>query len=68
MKTLSERMERQSANAMEIATWLEGHPKVERVGYPGLPSFPGHELARKQPRVQGDGVVRSHRVSRPERS
>lgn len=48
VKTLSERMERQSANAMEVAAWLEGHPKVERVGYPGLPSFPGHELARKQ--------------------
>src|SRR5690606_30963506 len=42
-----------SANAMEIATWLEGHPKVERVGYPGLPSFPGHELARKQARGFG---------------
>lgn len=53
VKTLSERMERQSANAMEIATWLEGHPKVERVGYPGLPSFPGHELARKQARGFG---------------
>ncbi|HEX7100894.1 MAG TPA: PLP-dependent aspartate aminotransferase family protein [Acidimicrobiia bacterium] len=48
VKTLSERMDRQSANAMEVATWLESHPKVERVGYPGLPSFPGHELARKQ--------------------
>jgi Cystathionine beta-lyases/cystathionine gamma-synthases len=45
VKTLSERMDRQSANAMEVATWLESHPKVERVGYPGLPSFPGHELA-----------------------
>src|SRR5690606_27828900 len=47
-KTLSERMERQSANAMEVATWLEDHPKVEKVGYPGLPSFPGHDLAQKQ--------------------
>lgn len=47
-KTLSERMERQSANAMEVATWLESHPKVEQVGYPGLTSFPGHELAQKQ--------------------
>lgn len=47
-KTLSERMERQSANAMEVATWLESHPKVEQVGYPGLASFPGHELAQKQ--------------------
>lgn len=48
VKTLSERMDRQSANAMEIASWLEGHPKVERVGYPGLESFPGHDLAAKQ--------------------
>jgi cystathionine beta-lyase/cystathionine gamma-synthase len=48
VKTLSERMERQSANAMEVASWLEQHPRVERVGYPGLASFPGHELARRQ--------------------
>jgi len=48
VKTLSERMDRQSANAMEVAEWLEGHPKVEKVGYPGLPSFPGHDLAAKQ--------------------
>lgn len=47
-KTLSERMERQSANAMEVASWLEGHPRVERVGYPGLASSPGHDLAQKQ--------------------
>lgn len=48
VKTLSERMDRQSANAMEVAEWLQGHPKVEKVGYPGLPSFPGHDLAGKQ--------------------
>ena len=36
------------ANAMAIASWLEGHPRVERVGYPGLASFPGHDLATKQ--------------------
>jgi cystathionine beta-lyase/cystathionine gamma-synthase len=48
VKTLSERMDRQSANAMAIASWLEGHPRVERVGYPGLASFPGHDLATKQ--------------------
>jgi cystathionine beta-lyase/cystathionine gamma-synthase len=48
VKTLSERMDRQSANAMAVAEWLEGHPKVERVGYPGLDSFPGHDLAAKQ--------------------
>lgn len=47
-KTLSERMDRQSANAMAVAEFLEAHPKVERVGYPGLASFPQHELARRQ--------------------
>jgi cystathionine beta-lyase/cystathionine gamma-synthase len=47
-KTLSERMDRQSANAMAVAEFLESHPKVERVGYPGLASFPQHELASKQ--------------------
>jgi len=47
-KTLSERMDRQSENAMEIARYLESHPKVERVGYPGLESFPQHELAKTQ--------------------
>ncbi|MDH4115920.1 MAG: PLP-dependent aspartate aminotransferase family protein [Acidimicrobiia bacterium] len=47
-KTLSERMDRQSANAMAVATFLESHPKVERVGYPGLASFPQHDLAQRQ--------------------
>ena len=47
-KTLSIRMERQSANAMAIAKYLETHPKVTTVRYPGLESFPQHALARKQ--------------------
>jgi len=47
-KTLSIRMDHQSENAMTIARFLESHPKVERVQYPGLESFPQHELARKQ--------------------
>ena len=47
-KTLSERMDRQSANAMAIAEFLEGHEKVVRVAYPGLASFPQHDLAVKQ--------------------
>ena len=47
-KTLSERMDRQSAGAMAVAEFLEGHPKVTTVSYPGLPSFPQHELATKQ--------------------
>ena len=48
IKTLSIRMERQSANALAIAQYLESHPKVEQVAYPGLPSFAQHDLARSQ--------------------
>lgn len=48
IKTLSVRMERQSANAAAIAGFLEKHPKVTRVMYPGLESFPQKELARRQ--------------------
>ncbi len=48
MKTLSERMDRQSANALAIAEYLEAHPKVLEVAYPGLSSFPQHDLAVKQ--------------------
>ena len=47
-KTLSVRMERQSDNAMAIARFLETHPKVERVRYPGLESFPQYDLATRQ--------------------
>ena len=48
LKTLALRMERHCANAMEIAQWLEGQPKVESVRYPGLKSHPQRELARAQ--------------------
>jgi cystathionine beta-lyase/cystathionine gamma-synthase len=47
-KTLSLRMTRQSANAQAIAEFLEKHPKVAKVRYPGLESFPQHELAKEQ--------------------
>lgn len=47
-KTLSLRMERHSENALQIAGFLESHPRVERVIYPGLESHPQYELARKQ--------------------
>ena len=47
-KTLSIRLERQSANALTIAEFLESHPKVTTVRYPGLESFPQAELARRQ--------------------
>jgi cystathionine gamma-synthase len=48
IKTLHVRMERHSANAMKIAAWLESHPKVDRVIYPGLPSHPQHAIAQRQ--------------------
>lgn len=47
-KTLSLRVERQSANAQVIAEFLEKHPKVQKVCYPGLKSFPQHALAKEQ--------------------
>ncbi|MGH8291946.1 MAG: trans-sulfuration enzyme family protein [Gammaproteobacteria bacterium] len=53
LKTLALRMERHGANALELATWLEKHPRVERVVYPGLPSHPQHALAKKQMRTGG---------------
>jgi cystathionine gamma-lyase len=48
LKTLALRMQRHCASALEIAAWLERHPKVRRVYYPGLASHPQHALARKQ--------------------
>jgi cystathionine gamma-lyase len=48
LKTLHVRMERHAANATTLARFLEGHPQVERVTYPGLPSHPQHALARRQ--------------------
>ena len=47
LETLSLRMERHSTNALAVAEFLEQHPKVDWVVYPGLPSHPAHELARK---------------------
>lgn len=48
LKTLGLRMEKHSDNAMSIATYLEAHPKVEKVNYNGLSSHPDHEIAKKQ--------------------
>ena len=48
LATLPLRMERHCQNALEVARFLEAHPKVERVVYPGLESHPHHELARWQ--------------------
>jgi cystathionine beta-lyase/cystathionine gamma-synthase len=48
LKTLAVRMRAHEANALAVARFLEGHPAVERVIYPGLPSHPQHELAQRQ--------------------
>jgi cystathionine gamma-lyase len=53
LKTLHVRMERHASNAMAVARFLEGHPQVERVIYPGLPSHPQHALAARQMRGFG---------------
>jgi cystathionine gamma-lyase len=53
IKTLAVRMERHCANARRLAGWLAEQPGVRRVYYPGLPSHPGHELARRQMRDFG---------------
>jgi len=53
LETLRIRMEAQSQAALQLAQWLERHPRIERVYYPGLPSHPQYELARRQQRLGG---------------
>ncbi|MFB9157499.1 O-succinylhomoserine sulfhydrylase [Chromobacterium violaceum] len=53
LETLHLRMEKHSANALELARWLEAQPNVERVYYPGLESHPQHELALRQQKSGG---------------
>lgn len=55
VKTLALRMQRHCENALELAGWLERHPKVAKLHYPGLPSHPQHALARRQMRSAGSG-------------
>lgn len=57
MKTLDVRMQRQCSNAQRIAEYLENHPAVARVYYPGLPSHPQHALCKKQMRSGGAVVT-----------
>jgi O-succinylhomoserine sulfhydrylase len=57
METLGIRMEAQSQRALELAHWLEDHPKIERVYYPGLRSHAQHELAMAQQSGRGGAVV-----------
>ena len=53
-------MERHNSNALEIAKFLEKHPKISKVHYPGLPSHPQHEIAKKQ--MKGFGGMLSFEV------
>jgi cystathionine beta-lyase/cystathionine gamma-synthase len=53
IKTLAVRMERHNSNGMALAKFLENHPKVKRVFYPGLASHPQHEIAKRQQRGFG---------------
>jgi cystathionine gamma-lyase len=60
VKTLALRMQAHCANALQLATWLEKHPAVQRVIYPGLKSHPQHALARRQ--MHGFGGIVSIEV------
>jgi cystathionine gamma-lyase len=56
VKTLALRMQRHNESALAMARWLQAHPKVVRVHYPGLPSHPQHALAQRQMRG-GGGMI-----------
>ena len=57
IKTLHVRVPRQSTSALRVAEFLESHPQIERVYYPGLKSHPDHEVAMRQMRGQMSGGV-----------
>ncbi|MBR0596359.1 trans-sulfuration enzyme family protein [Sinanaerobacter chloroacetimidivorans] len=56
IKTLSIRMEKQQENAMAIAQWLQGHEKVKKVYYVGLPDHPGFEISKRQSKGFGSMI------------
>ncbi len=64
IKTLAVRMRQHCESGQRIAEWLESHPKVERVIFPGLPSHPQHELARRQMHLDchpvGGGMIAAY--------
>ncbi len=57
LETLSLRVKAQSANALQLAKWLEQHPAIDRVFYPGLPSHPQHDLAMAQQSGIGGAII-----------
>ena len=66
LKTLGLRVEQQNRNALALAQFLESHPKVEKVNYPGLESHPQHSLARRQ--MKGFGGMMSVELKGDERT
>jgi cystathionine beta-lyase len=63
LKTLHLRVERQNENALQIASFLQDHNKVEKVSYPGLEAHPGHETAKRQ--MKGFGGMLSFELKDP---
>jgi len=61
LKTLALRVERASENALKVASFLEAHPKIDWVRYPGLPSHPQYEIGQKQ--MSGGGMMISFELS-----
>jgi cystathionine gamma-lyase len=57
LKTLALRMKAHCENSLEIAQWLQQHPQVRKVIYPGLADHPQHELAMRQMNGQGGGII-----------
>lgn len=68
LKTLSLRVRQQCANAQRLAEWLMAHPKIARVHYPGLPTHPQHELARRLLNQRGFGGVLSFEIKNADRA
>lgn len=66
LKTLDLRVRKHSANALEIAQWLESRPEIERVWYPGLESHPGHEVAARQMHGGFGGMISVQLAGGPE--
>jgi cystathionine gamma-synthase/cystathionine beta-lyase len=66
LKTLALRIDQHCKNAMIVANWLEQHPRVTEIYYPGLKQHPGHDLLKKQ--AEGFGGMLSFRVSTAEQA
>jgi cystathionine beta-lyase/cystathionine gamma-synthase len=64
IKTLGVRLDRQQENALKIARWLKGHPRIGRVYYPGLEEHPDHDLMQRHAR--GFGAMIAFEVDNPD--